>query len=233
MDVSQSVSKIPLVGPVYAKKLEKLGIITIYDLLLHVPVRYHDLSLITPIFGLQKGETVTINGKINDIRNIFTRHGKQIQEAIISDGSGEIKAIWFNQAYLAKSIIPGSRAALAGKVDEWNRNLALVSPEIEIINADKEQIHTGRLVPIYSETYGVTSKWLRSKIKYILNQNPNLEEILPEEILKTQKFRDIKSALSNIHFPSNLEIANESRERLAFQELFILHLQNLNQRSSW
>ena len=162
MLLSDHVSKIPLVGPLYAKKLEKLGISSIKDLLEHFPHRYQNFSLVSTILTAQPGEVVTIQGQVVQIKNVYTRRGKTLQLAVISDGTDTIDVTWFNQSYLVKSLPPGTWLSLSGKISTIGRKRSLVSPQYEKIGNWKLEIgnsstlHTGRLVPIYPETYGLS-----------------------------------------------------------------------------
>ena len=171
MILTTPIENLPLIGPAYAKRLKKLAIITIGDLLYHFPFRYIDYSLVSPIGRLQAGETVSIRGEVISIKNEYTRRGKKIQKAVIADASGEIQAVWFNQPFLVKTIIPGQTIGLSGKVGWFGRSLILVSPEYEILNdgekEKQETIHTARLVPVYHETYGLSSKWLRGNCRHL------------------------------------------------------------------
>src|SRR4030042_4988225 len=163
MNLSDPIERLALVGPTYAKRLEKLGIFTIEDLLYHLPFRYDDFSLISPIERVQAGETLTVTGKVDQIENSYTKNGKKFQKAVISDQTGKIQAVWFNQPFLTKTIKIGENYNFSGKCDWFGREKMLVSPEYEKI---PNNVHTGRLVPVYPETYGVSSKWLRSRIRF-------------------------------------------------------------------
>lgn len=234
MDLKSGITELPLVGPFYAAKLEKLGVSTINDLIYHIPHRYLDFSKTSPIKNLQAGETVTLRGEIVSIKNQYTRTGKKLQIAQIKDPTGEIMAIWFNQPFLARVLFEGEEISLAGKVDWFGRKKALISPEYEKIAAGKPSLHTGRLIPIYPETSGLSSKWLRSRIQYILNQIiDQLDEYLPKEILASENFPSLAQAITSIHFPSSPEEAQKARARLAFDELLLLQLQNLGRKKEW
>jgi len=236
------VSRLPMVGPIYAKRLEKLGITTIEDLLFHFPFRYDDFSIISPIGHVQAGEIVTVQGVVEKITNSYTKSGKKIQKAEISDSSGKIEAIWFNQPYLAKTIKTGDKYNFSGKVDWFGHLKVFVSPEFEIVKllpqnfqlSSLANIHTGRLVPVYNETYGISSKWLRSRIKMALEDlGEKTEEFLPEEILKKEDLIAEKEALWQIHFPKNKEMAEKAKNRLAFDELFLIQLSGLSRKKEW
>lgn len=206
---------IPGVGPVFAKRLEKLGIKTDRDLLYHLPSRYDDYSLISKTKDVQEGEVVTIKGTIIKIDNIFTRKGFVLQKAIIEDETGKLPVVWFNQRFLTRVIHVGDIVSLSGKINKKQ----MESPQYEIGTS----IHTGRLVPVYPETSGISSKWLRTKIYFLLNKK--FEDYLPESDLM-----DLDTALHKVHFPDNLEQAIKARYRLAFDELLFSQLMAIERR---
>src|SRR3989344_1209867 len=207
----------------YARPLEKLGIEKLEDLLFHIPSRYDDFTLISKIATVQPGEIVTIQGTVTDIKNDYTRRIR-LQKAKVADETGEIDVTWFNQPFIPKIIHQGDKISLAGKVDWFGHKLIMQSPEYEVISQNKI-IHTGRLVPIYPLTNGLTSKWLRRQTDRLLQENKNiLAEYLPEEIIESHGLLPFVVALEQIHFPDNLETAQKARERLAFDELFFLQL---------
>lgn len=227
-----------MVGQTYSRRLEKLGIKTAEDLLHHLPSRYLDLTLVSSISQVQPGETVTVRGKISSIKNQYTKKGKKIQVAEVGDDSGQIEAVWFNQPFLVKTLRVGAQVSLAGKVDFFGRRLSLVSPEYEIIKTGRktrdDTIHTGRLVPVYPETYGVSSKWLRSRISPLVERLvPTISDWLPERIREKEKLIGRPEALTLVHFPQNLEQARRARRRLAFDELFLLALAAQERKRDW
>ncbi|MBI3559456.1 ATP-dependent DNA helicase RecG [Candidatus Gottesmanbacteria bacterium] len=198
---------IPGVGPAYAKRLEKLEIKTVNDLLYHLPFRYEDYSLISKIKNLQAGETVTVRGKVLEIKNQYTRGSFILQRALVEDETGVLEVLWFNQRFLTKTIYKNDQISLSGKIEKNGKRLVLKSPVYEL----ESQIHTGRLVPIYPETAGLTSKWLRTKIFNLLDNS------VPE-------------ALKKVHFPKSLEEAEEARLQLAFDELLASQLEAIKRK---
>ena len=236
MDLKDQIVKLPFVGPTYVKRLEKLGIVTVEDLIFHFPFRYDDFSLISPIFRVQVGETVTITGIVEKITNTFTKTGKRMQMAIISDKTGSLEAIWFNQMYLLSSFKKNELYNFSGKVEWFGHKKVLMSPEYERVvqSCQPTTIHTGRLVPIYNETYGVSSKWLRSRIKTALDLvGEKLEEFLPAELTKKENLLPEKTAIEQIHFPQNKSLAQKAKYRLAFDELFLIQLASLLRKKEW
>lgn len=234
MKLSTPVSAIPFVGDVYAKRLLKLNITTVGDLIHHYPSRYDDLSDIRPIFSVQPGETVTISGKIVSIKNDMTKFRKQIQRAVIEDETGSIEAVWFNQPYLAQSLKKDEMANFSGRVSQFGFKRSLQSPEYEVVKPNVRTIHTGRIVPVYPETYGVSSKWLRSRIAPLLHEiKYNLSEFIPDEIIKRYELIDFLTAIFHIHFPDSKEMQMQARERLAFNELFLIQLSSQLRKKTW
>ncbi len=217
----------------YASRLENLEIYKIEDFLFHVPFRYDDYSLVSKIGVVQAGEKVTVRGEVLDIKNEYTRNRKRIQKAKIGDDTGEINAIWFNQPFILNTIKKGDEVSLSGKADFFGNKLTLISPDYEIVFQNKT-IHTGRLVPVYPETRGVSSKWLRRQVYKILEEKKGqFEEFLPEEIRKRENLMDLEEAIDKIHFPDSIEQAENARRRLSFDELFLLQLTTLKKRREW
>ena len=128
MDLNSPVGLLPMVGPIYQKRLEKIGIKTFKDLIYHIPNRYLDFRQKSPISRLSVGDTTTIKGKVDSIKNLYTRSGKKIQLAQVSDKSGNIDVIWFNQPFLIKTIKEGETYSFSGKVDWFGRKKAMISP---------------------------------------------------------------------------------------------------------
>jgi ATP-dependent DNA helicase RecG len=218
----------------YAGRLERLGIRTVKDLIYHIPSRYEDYSIVSKIGDLQPGETVTIRGEVIDFRNNYLGKYKTIQKAKIQDDTGEIELSWFNQPFLSKAVVIGDTLSASGKVSQFGRKLQMQSPEYEAVRDDIKLLHTGRLVPIYPETRGVSSKWLRRQIFQTLDEHKNeLIEFMPKDILAKHHFPMLADALVTIHFPNTLDQAQKARQRLAFDELFLLQLQGFARRKQW
>ncbi len=217
----------------FISKLEKLGIVTVKDLLWHFPVRYEDFSRIYNISDLIPGQEATIQGEVQEIesRRSFRRN-LYIIEAVIADESGNVKVIWFNQPYIRNILQAGRIANFSGKVTTRNNEIYLSNPTYELISDydDFETKHTGRIVPIYPETKGLTSKGIRYLIQPILKAIRRLPEILPMEILEKAGLPNINTALGDIHFPEDITKALAAKKRFDFEDLFFLQLHNLRER---
>ena len=238
MDLNTELIKIDGIGPKFIPKLTKLNIKTVKDLLWHFPFRYDDFSKVIPIAELKPNQPATIQGTVNKIglRRTF-RQKLVLVEAIIVDDTGGVRAMWFNQAYLLKILKPGTRANFAGKIIESKKDLYLSNPVYEITSsygissATGGPRHTAGLIPVYPETRGVTSKFLRYILKPILTTIPPIEDFLPKEILTKNLLPDINSALRKIHFPLRSVDADLAKKRFAFENLFLLQLNNLKIKS--
>lgn len=233
------IEDVPKITTTYQKRLKKLGIKTIGDLLFHFPARYEDFSDIIKISYARKmvAENVCIQGEILEIETTRTfKKFMNITQAVIQDETGQINAIWYNQPYLEKSLSEGDFVCLAGKVGISKTGPFLSNPIHEKIYGDEfdneNLTHTGRIVPIYPETKGLTSRWLRYIIKPLLNYITNqIPETLPEEILKKYKFLPIKEALQKVHFPKSFEDADAAKARFSFEEIFLIQLSVLKEKA--
>ena len=238
IDLSTPVEELPKIGTVYAKKLKKFGIKTIQDLLFYFPARYDDFSNIISINSARQniGESVCIQGRISEISGTSNRFRKfaSITTATIQDDTGEINAVWFNQPYLEKSLHEDDFVCLAGKVSFSKEGICLSNPVHEHINdigENDDLTHTGRIVPVYSETRGVTSRWLRYIIKPLLYRFADqIQETLPKDIVKKYKFLPINEAVWQLHFPDSFEHADAAKSRFSFEDLFLIQLKVLKEK---
>lgn len=243
MKLSDLTTTLPFIGERYAQLLSKsLGIQTLRDLLFHFPIRYDNFSTIVSVKDIRPGATVTVIGTIGYFRQRFTsKKNFTIQEATLQDTSGSLKLLWFNQPYLSKSLRPGLLLSVAGRVESEEGRAVMKNPEQELVRGTP-LVHTGRLVPVYPETRGVSSKWLRSRIAPLVIPEYNhethrlLEEIrewLPEEALRHELLINLPLALQYIHFPPDDAAVQQARERLGFDELVLLQLEALLRKQQW
>ena len=233
MNLYTSIENINGIGPVFQKRLKKLGIKTIQDLFFHFPRRYEDFSNLIPISKLKINEVCTLQGRITYIKT--SRSWKKriyITEAIIEDKTGAIKTIWFNQPYLTKTLKIGDNIFLSGKVTISKNGAYLSNPIYEKGDFSLDLTHTGRLIPVYPETAGLSSRWMRYILKPLLTNLENqINETLPSELLKEFDLMPIKKALWEVHFPSSLELSQKAQKRFSFEELFHIELFVLRERN--
>ncbi|MFH0740155.1 MAG: ATP-dependent DNA helicase RecG [bacterium] len=255
MNLETPVLNLMGVGPFVAKKLNKLGIKTLGDLVYHLPFRYEDFSNITPIaklkpikkpiagisrsqstFGFAKkpilNEISCIKGVIKDIESSRAwKKQMDITTAIVEDITGTIKAVWFNQPYIEQNLKPDQEIYLAGKVKLGKTGLFLSSPIYEVADGSSDSRHTGRIIPIYQETVGLTSRWFRNFFAKNLGQIiGSQKEFLPQEILKKYNLLAFGYALQQAHFPDSIELGEKAKKRFAFEELFLIELFVLRER---
>ncbi len=215
------------------RRFEKIGVKTVGDLLRHFPSRYEDYSKIYSIAELEPGQQATIHAAVEDVKLRRTRRGFAIVEAVLSDESGTIRAIWFNQPYIANTLRAGRIANFAGKVSlSEESEMYLNGPAYEILRhatSDAEQgtTHTARLVPIYPETRGLTSRGIRFAVRLILRRNPEFTEWIPAPILSQFGLPEVHKAMQAVHFPKRIEDAAAAQKRFSFENLFLLQLFNL------
>ncbi len=226
LNLKSSIRDIPGVGEATFAKFKKLNINTCEELLWHLPYRYEDYSHLIPINKIPTNTKVTIEGKVQLIqsRRSFKRR-LSITEALITDGTGTVKCIWFNQPYLAKQIKVGQHVLLAGILKKTNYGLQLDNPTYE--SNLTENIHTARLVPNYHLTAGLTSRNLRQLINKVLPLLNNHQDWLPTDIKKKYSLIDIGASLKQVHFPDKITDIQLARRRLAFDELLLLRLSAL------
>jgi ATP-dependent DNA helicase RecG len=231
MNLSTPIIEVAGVGESHAQLLDSLGIHTIEDLLWYLPRRWDDYSKIIPIREAKPGEAVSIRGTVGQIANRVVKNKMNLTEAIISDPSGSMKAVWFNQPFLTKTIQAGDELFLAGTIDFSFGSIQMASPAYELVHDEEgETTHTGRIVPIYPETTGLTSKWLRTKIKPLMKYMYSIKDYLPESVKATEGLIDLPAAIRQLHFPENTVQLKKAMERLDFDEMFLLQLTLLNAR---
>ncbi len=227
------LNSLPFIRPAFEKKLSCLGLKTVKDLLWHFPSYWEDFSKIYKIGDLEPGQQATISATVDRVRSrqSWYRRRLNVSEAVLSDETGSIKANWFNQPYIISALRIGQKANFSGKITlSKDGELRLSHPTYEPISGFHPSYHTARIVPVYPETRGLTSKGIRYFIQNIFKNLENTSETIPSKILDEGKFPEINSALRQIHFPENLEEALSAKRRFAFEELFLLQLFNLKQK---
>ena len=231
LELSTPVAALSKVGPKYKSLLEKLEIYTIGDLVYHFPFRYDDFSVTKRIVDLQDGETATIQGILGKVNNIYTKYGKRLTKSTIIDDTGTLELVWFSSHYLKKVLKPNKRYSISGKVGSFSGKLSIIAPNYEEMG--KTTVNTGRLVPVYPETAGVSSKWLRTKISEVLKNSLLTQEFLPDTILKKEHFQTVQNALNSFHFPTTLTEASQAKKRFQFEELFLELINVELRKNSW
>jgi ATP-dependent DNA helicase RecG len=230
------------VGPRKAADLKKAGLNTVEDLLFRFPRRYEDRSKMQKIISLRPGMTSAISGIVLNAGLAHTRRpGFKLFSALVQDDSGQVQAVWPNQAFLKDVIRSQQRIVLFGKVEIWgSRGLQITDPEFEIVGdargpdsgpriPEEVQLHTGRIVPVYERTGSVTTNMQRRFVWQALEQlPPNSFDPVPAEILERERWPARNDALRTAHFPpSDAPVDDLNRfmtaaqRRLVFEDFFV------------
>lgn len=242
MTTDSKIEEIFRLSPLQKTALKKMGLSTVHDLLYHFPTRYESLGNAQAINSIQKDDTVTLYGELSHL-NLSKTYTKKINiaDGILSDGSGVIKLIWFNQPYIAKMLKDGSFVRVSGKVMERKGELYIANPDISEIpkiplsphkslfgEGEKESL----LSPIYKESRGITSRWIYFALQKIFKTQilDTLTDPIPKDILDKYHLPTLKTALSIIHNPKNEKDALASRKRFAFEEVFLIQISLLKEK---
>jgi len=228
----QPVTVIKGVGPNLAPKFGKLGIKTVRDLLYFFPNRHVDYSKLKTVSQLAEGTEETIIANVWEAQESFLG-GRKSSEAIVGDSTGNVRAVWFNNPYVAKSLKSNTRIVLSGRVRLYNGRFVFESPEWEPAE-DGDLIHTGRLVPIYPLTEGISQRQVRRLVKGAVDQWANsVTDFLPPGIKSSCSLLELPHAIAQAHYPDSEELYDRARTRLAFDELFLLQLGVLSRKRAW
>ncbi len=215
------------IGNATTNKLAKLNLFSIKDLLYHFPRTYLDLSKVKKICDVKEGEEITIIGVVKRVDKSRTRSRKDLLKIYIWDKTGYITGIWFNQNYIADILKKGTFVAYSGVVKYKFNELQITNPLYDIldIKSERNQIHTGRIIPKHPSTAGISTKNLRRIFSKTLSRYGILPEPLPNKIKIRQNFlTSLSNCINQIHFPSSFNSLKISKDRLIYNELFFLQL---------
>ena len=215
-----------------AERFARLGVHTVRDLLYYFPARHLDYSRLLRVSDLTEGKDQTIMANVWEVRPTMPG-GRRSTEATLGDESGNIRAVWFNNPYVARQMKSGDRIVVSGRVKAFAGRLVYESPEWELAD-DKELIHTGRLVPLYPLTSGLHQRSVRKLIKNVVEEwAGRLPEFMPGVIKDRLHLLDLPDAISQAHFPDDVQLKERGRVRLAFDELMLLQLGVMAKKRKW
>jgi len=213
-------------------KLAKLGVRSVRDLLYLFPNRHNDYANVRTIAELQPDEyqTAVVNVWSAAIVRLGRRPGTQ---AVVGDDTGTMRVVWFNQPYLADQLKTNDRIVIAGKVSLFNRGRTMENPEWERVGTE-DLTHTGRLVPVYPLTQGLSQRMLRRAAKEAVDRFVRFaKDPLPPALRARHRLPDLQTALRQMHYPDSMEAYEQARRRVAFEELLCVQLTVLEQRLAW
>ena len=226
------VTAVAGVGQTQAGRLARLGIETVRDLLFTFPREHRDYSQLTKIGKAPFDEVVTVLGMIWEVKT--TRHGPRSRTtARVTDDSGGVIAVWFNQQYLQKQLTPGSYIVMTGVKQRFGNKVEF-SVRSHELPEQGDLINTGRLTPVYPLTEGLNPKAMRKITKWAVDRcAPFIPDHLPPEMRARAGLQPLPEAVAQAHYPDNHETLAAARRRLAFDELFLVQLGMLTRRANW
>ncbi|NQT30060.1 MAG: ATP-dependent DNA helicase RecG [Candidatus Saganbacteria bacterium] len=222
MTIIMSVQYLKGVGPKLAKILKKLGVETVEDLIYYFPRDYEDRSHIKPISDLRPANFEIVKGQISQVNPQLTRNRFSVIKVILSDLSGSIQAVWFNQPFLSRLFRKGMRLILSGRVEysDFDKSLQVIVRDFEVDTGDNIKI-----VPLYPLTQGLYPKKMRGIIREALdNCLADVVDFLPEDIKRKEGLIDLETAIKTLHFPNSMSDISEARKRLIFDDFFVFQL---------
>lgn len=224
MKPETSIQYIKGIGEARAKSFARLGISTVRDLLYHFPRGLEDRSEIKPISELMDGETVCVRGSLaGDVKTYRARGRKSVTQARISDGSSIMRITWFNAPYISETLHKSPEFTFYGKVAYKGNYFEMTNPVTE--PASGENRKTGRLLPVYPATAGLSQDQIRNAASTaLLTLDKPLEDIVPESVQKKLNLKPIMEALIDLHTPKSFESFEAARYRFAFEELLVLQM---------
>ena len=226
MKIQDSVQYLKGVGPKKKAELARLGIATVYDLLMYFPRTYEDQSVLTRIADLQPGTVATVAGTIVNLQEQTGRRGLTILTAYLNDGTGILQVTWFNQKYLKKTLKAGRRVFVSGKAAYayGGRGQFAMSQlrSFQVLEPGEQAQGLCGILPVYAATEHLNQKFFRTLIAEALEAAGDLPELIPASILAAHHLMGRREALHAVHFPKDGAELKRARYRLAFSELYLI-----------
>ncbi len=234
--------------PAQTQALNRFGLKTARDLLWHFPFRYEQFGDQKAIADLTEGEEASVHARVVKTKTSKSWKRKlNIAEADLADGTGAMRAVWFNQPYMANILKQDNEYLFTGKVKRDKKGLVMANPAfaeggieeagaLNLSNPDSEvgfpnnlgvrHPSRAKFLAVYPETRGVSSRWLRFAVRRVINKVPQeeLEDPIPHSILEKYHLPSLKTALKEIHAPRDLSYAEAARKRFAFEEILLIQL---------
>ena len=231
--LSDDVSRLGGVNSRTKSRLNGLGINTVEDLIHHFPHRHDDFTDVRTISQVVPGETQTVKATIWEVSETGRGRMKNAQ-AILGDDTGNIRVIWFNQGYLVRTLKPGTNIVISGEAKVYRGRVVFQSPEYDFVDSRDEQMHAGRLVPIYPLTDGLYQRTVRRAVKQALDAAARqIREYMPQDTLRLYDLPGLQDAIWQLHYPDSPEQVESARRRIAFDELLMLQLLVARRRIEW
>ena len=228
------VSRLKNVSARNLQKLKRLGLERVGDLLYLLPNRHNDFASMRKVSALKPGQDQTLVATVWEASLTGRGPRRKSTQAILGDDTGNIRAIWFNQPWLARTLKPGAQVVLSGKVNVFRGQAVFESPEYEILQDQDELVHTGRLVPVYPSTEGLPQRTLRRMVREALDACLHrVVEFVPDDVRHRAGLAGLQNAISQAHYPDSQQDWSYARRRLAFDELFLMQLSVIRRKRDW
>lgn len=221
-ELSDDIRFLKGIGQTRANALAKMGITTLRELICYFPRTYEDRTQTVPISALQSNVPACVHALVaTDATLSRVRRGMELVKLRIADDSGSIDLTYFNQSYVREQLKKGKSYVFFGKVTVEGLHKTMLNPLFEAEDAPSSL--TGRIVPVYRLTSGISQKMLISAVRRGLDECANvLPDALPDSVSEKAQLCKLPFAYENIHFPANFGALELSRRRLIFEELFVL-----------
>ncbi len=221
MDIDAPLESVKGVGAKTAEQFRLAGLETINDLVLFLPRKYEDFSDVVAISDIRPGKQ-TIKARCEKVETKRVRRGMQITTATLYDATGKLQSVWFNQPYRVKQLSAGDEFYFSGEFEFSYNRYQLTNPSAEKVS--DTPVSTDRIVPIYRSIKGLKSQVVRKILVALKPFITMLDETLPVDIIKREKLISYSDALLALHFPKSIDDIERGRERLGYEELFVLLL---------
>lgn len=220
------------VGEKMAEKLDRLGLTSIRDMLFNYPARYDDYTRMRTLNKLRPGEVTTVIVAVQSVVRRQARGGRPYLMMTVDDDTAKMRVTFFGQMWLERQFRRGSQVVLSGNVELFRGELMMTNPEWEMV--EREHLHTGRIVPVYSLTKGLAARTMRRLMNQTIDEYADqVPDYLPESVLSRTELADLNWALHQIHFPESHRALEDARTRLTFDDLFIFQSAMMRQRRAW
>ena len=210
------------VGEKRAELFNKKGIKTVEDLLYYFPRSHEDRSEMKEIADCTEGETVCISVTVfSPVKDVRVRRNLLVSTMVVCDQTGALNVVWYNNRYVKGQFMTGDEYILYGKITRNRGKMEMINPVFEKKGNER---FTGKIVPLYPLTGGLTQKILQSSMELAIKEAGRLQEYIPADIREKYHIAELNYSMKNIHFPEDFDSYNIARERFVFEELLILQL---------
>ena len=232
--LDDDVTRLRGVSTQHLARLKKIGVSKVSDLVYLFPNRHNDFAHMRKVSELEPGQEQTVVVTVWEASISRSGPRRRSTQAVLGDDTGNIRAIWFNNPYMARTLRPGAQVVISGRVNVFRGQPVFESPEYELLQGQEELVHTGRLVPVYPSTEGLPQRTLRRFVKQALDRCiSQVAEFLPEELTHRTGLIGLQGAIAQAHYPDSQRDWTTARWRLAFDELLLLQLAALSRKLRW